>query len=714
MRIVPSALLLASSLALAHPVTVDGSPAEWSARTPNADNLGLVVRDANGRGEWVWRDALADTRTDLSMPEVVADIASFQVTGDATGVFFLLRRTPGASLSGAPIQVQIAVDLDRVPGSGQSYLAGFSDTQVADGARWERLVQTLFGSGGTAQVFDAAFTQVAAVPAAVGAAGDVELFVPWSALGLSAPPTTPLRLSIATFRAQTNDLTIDLGGAMISNALDVVSTYGDPRAAMNPNTWTEVQDQVLDASFDVWFASSGEVVAPLVVQAFLPSASASGSDEWYVLRNVTATALSLEVFRFGDEETPDQNEGMYALPSFTLAPGASFTVARSGAAYQAFFGRAPDAELPPGSSAAIPDLTPWAAWLNGTTGTGLQLVNAGDELLLIDASGTVLDVAVFGTGVYAGVTAFTPAPGTDQVLSRSAASADTDDCLVDFTNRGPTCVSDATCGACFQCSANLCAPRAAGASCADANLCNGTEACDGAGVCGAGTPLTCDDANACTTDTCAPATGCQHAPVTQGTSCSDGDLCNGTETCNGNGGCTAGTPLDCNDSNACSLDGCSPAIGCTHGNAPSGTSCADGNACNGAESCNASQVCLAGTPLDCNDQNPCTLDACDVALGCTHAPNSGASCADNNVCNGAETCSASGVCMPGAGLDCSDGNPCTLDSCNAVTGCQHAVQAGISCTLGGCAGTCSASGACVCADGGSGGGAGGGGGGGSV
>src|SRR5262245_4620204 len=41
-----------------------------------------------------------------------------------------------------------------------------------------------------------------------------------------------------------------------------------------------------------------------------------------------------------------------------------------------------------------------------------------------------------------------------------------------------------------------------------------------------------------------------------------------------------------------------------------------------------------------------------------------AECDDANVCNGAETCQA-GVCIPGLGITCNDGNACTLDSCDS-------------------------------------------------
>ncbi|MEZ4309476.1 MAG: hypothetical protein R3F14_15680 [Polyangiaceae bacterium] len=175
-------------------------------------------------------------------------------------------------LAGAPIQVQIAIDIDRVAGSGQEYFAEFGDTKVADGARWERLVETLFGSGGAAKVIDNNFNQVAMVQAVQGATGEIEIFVPWTALGLAAPPKAPLRFSVATFRCQPNqDLTIDIGGPDFSNALDAISNYGDPAAAVFPNTYQEVQDLIVDYSFDVHFNAEGEVYAPSWCSASSPT-----------------------------------------------------------------------------------------------------------------------------------------------------------------------------------------------------------------------------------------------------------------------------------------------------------------------------------------------------------------------------------------------------------------------------------------------------------
>jgi MYXO-CTERM domain-containing protein len=666
------AALAGPSGALAHPVTVDGSTAEWLTRLPNANNLGIIARNAAGVGEYIWRDPAADTRTDIAMPEAAADIIAFQVTGDANGIGFLLRRSPGVNLSGAPIQVQIAIDMDRVDGSGEDSFAEFADTMVASNARWERLVETLFGSNTGAKVVDTNFNTVAMVQAVQAAAGPIEIFVPWSALGLMGPPATPLRFTVATFRAKDTDITIDIGGAMVSNALDVITDHGNPATTMYPNTSAEVMDQIVNYSVDLYFTPAGEVYAPLVVQRFMANSSFGGSDEWYTVKNMTPAALPLMGFKLGDEETPDGIEGMFAFPDTSmLAPGASFTVARAGAAYQAWFGAPPDAELPIGASMAVPDMIAFTPWTAGAAGTWL-LNNPGDEVVVLDPSNMIVDVAVFGIGAYSGIPTFTPAPGLDEVLTRNAASSDTDSCLVDFKNAGKQCTSDAQCaGPCFQCIGSVCEPKAQGAACPDADPCNGDEICNGMGACVTSPNPPCDDMNPCTTDSCMPVTGCANDNVAAGTSCGDGSVCNGDEVCDAAGVCLPGTSLDCDDGDPCTTDACNPVSGCETATAPAGTDCSDADACNGAETCDAAGACAAGRPLDCDDNNLCTIDSCDMADGCEHASAADdTACSDGDACNGDEVCAA-GMCAAGMPLDCDDQNECTIDVCDAGIGCAH-------------------------------------------
>jgi hypothetical protein len=83
--------------------------------------------------------------------------------------------------------------------------------------------------------------------------------------------------------------------------------------------------------------------------------------------------------------------------------------------------------------------------------------------------------------------------------------------------------------------------------------------------------------------------------------------------------------------------------------------------------------CTSGTA--CNDGNACTADSCNPATGCVFAPTSGA-CSDGNACTSGDFCS-SGGCQPGTPLNCDDADPCTTDSCGATSGaCSHVAIAG--------------------------------------
>ena len=49
-------------------------------------------------------------------------------------------------------------------------------------------------------------------------------------------------------------------------------------------------------------------------------------------------------------------------------------------------------------------------------------------------------------------------------------------------------------------------------------------------------------------------------------------------------------------------------------------------------------------------------------------------CGDWDICNGYESCDASGSCQPGPGEACEDHDPCTDDSCDAESGCYRHIQ----------------------------------------
>jgi len=189
-------------------------------------------------------------------------------------------------------------------------------------------------------------------------------------------------------------------------------------------------------------------------------------------------------------------------------------------------------------------------------------------------------------------------------------------------------------------------------TCDDGNRCNGTETCV-AGVCHAGTPLACDDRNACTTDACDPTRGCTHTPVagcsacTTDAQCDNGRFCDGVETCQ-SGRCTAGTPVSCDDANACTRDVCDEAQDrCTHaavaGCCTRDADCPRPDPCHGTPHCTAGR-CTSAPPLVCPDPGPCARATCDARTGCSAVPvTDGTACDDGDPCTAHDVCQ-SGVC----------------------------------------------------------------------
>jgi hypothetical protein len=100
-----------------------------------------------------------------------------------------------------------------------------------------------------------------------------------------------------------------------------------------------------------------------------------------------------------------------------------------------------------------------------------------------------------------------------------------------------------------------------------------------------------DQADVTVVDTCSGSpTGCSSTPNNEQIPASTNVV----------SGCT-NSPITCNDNNPCTTDTCDPAIGC---------------------------VFTPNPP--CDDNNPCTDDTCDPVLGCVFTPNT--SCVTNEIC----------------------------------------------------------------------------------
>jgi hypothetical protein len=208
---------------------------------------------------------------------------------------------------------------------------------------------------------------------------------------------------------------------------------------------------------------------------------------------------------------------------------------------------------------------------------------------------------------------------------------------------------------------------------ATGEICNGIDDdCNGVADDG-----TCDDGNGCTIDTCAGADGCTYELLMEG-ECLDGDACTIGDHCEE--GVCVGKDIDCDDENPCTVDSCDGLGGCK--SEPQVAVCDDGDPCTLGDLC-TDGTCQGTASLTCDDGNPCTDDSCGEA-GCVYTVNE-SGCDDGNACTEGDGC-ADGSCV-GAAVACDDGNLCTTDSCDVSKGCVTANNTqpcddGDTCTLG--------------------------------
>ena len=295
-----------------------------------------------------------------------------------------------------------------------------------------------------------------------------------------------------------------------------------------------------------------------------------------------------------------------------------------------------------------------------------------------------------------------------------------------------TCAVDADCPKSSDpCVLNLCdgatkkcASKAAAnlTACDDGSLCTGLDLCV-TGKCVGQNAKNCNDSNVCTDDLCDAKSG-QCAATANAAQCSDGSHCTGPDTCAA-GKCAAGPPKVCDDKNVCTTDTCTAASGacvftpiggcgnycfkdadckedanpcttvtcnvtikwCTFKIVANDTQCDDGNACSAVSFCKSS-ICQGGNFKVCNDSQVCTSDSCDTKTGnCLFTPLSTGACTDNVPCTIGDVCSG-GKCAAGTAKVCNDGNACTTDACDKVSGaCTFTV-------VGGCGNYCYANAEC--------------------
>ena len=188
----------------------------------------------------------------------------------------------------------------------------------------------------------------------------------------------------------------------------------------------------------------------------------------------------------------------------------------------------------------------------------------------------------------------------------------------------------------------------------------------------------CFDGNTCTMDLCSPVTHeCAFLPVVAGYDCDDGLFCNGLDTCSGDVCMPGGDPCPTVEP-VCNPKECNELTrSCGATPAEDGDPCDDSNWCNGPDECQEG-ICVRPGPQPCPiaSADPCMMIICDgTAHSCGEtAKPDGMLCADEDPCNGVETC-VGGECQSAA-PPCEDGDPCTDDLCDPGDGsappsCTH-------------------------------------------
>ncbi|MFT5430852.1 MAG: hypothetical protein ACI9OJ_001530 [Myxococcota bacterium] len=313
------------------------------------------------------------------------------------------------------------------------------------------------------------------------------------------------------------------------------------------------------------------------------------------------------------------------------------------------------------------------------------------------------DQCDIGGDCYANLTsnAANPCEVCSVVVDRSAWTADDsavcddgDVCTEADHCSGGTCVGDGPdCDDGDVCTDDSCDP--ATGECQTANNsgpCPATDLCmeamcDAGDCAPTGESLDCDDDESCTEDSCDPASGCENtqldgpcdddsactvgdecvegecsgAPI----DCDDGDICT-VDVCKGGGCSNESVASLCEDDNPCTDESCDSAIGCVF---PfNSATCDDASVCTTSDQCVEGQC--VGQPIGVDDANLCTDDLCDPIAGPIFVANS-MPCFDGNVCQSGDVC-ADTVCTPGLTLlECDDDNPCTDDECEPLNGCIH-------------------------------------------
>ncbi|MGC9024294.1 MAG: lamin tail domain-containing protein [Chloroflexia bacterium] len=172
----------------------------------------------------------------------------------------------------------------------------------------------------------------------------------------------------------------------------------------------------------------------LVSEVLYDPEGTDAGKEWVEIYNPTNHPVDLSGWTLGDAAAiGEYGSGRYVFPTGTVIPARTVWTIAAQAQDVAF---RPTFEFlidPLRDDPSVPNMVPVGTW----DGFGFALGNEGDEVILLDASESPVDVLVYGAGSYPGVV---PHPGVSaqgHSLERRPADRDTDDCSADFFDRYP-------------------------------------------------------------------------------------------------------------------------------------------------------------------------------------------------------------------------------------------------------------------------------------
>ena len=439
--------LLLTMTAGAHPVAVtDSTRSDWFGKGPPASNIGTIVRDSTGRGEFVWTDAKADQRvaspvgaTGNITPE--ADLIKFDVTADTSNLYFLVKMDRVGGLSNDPSpEVMIAIDNDSLHTLGSSALPDGMATNVDDQARWDYVVETRFTKTAVTAAPDIYISpSTVATPcptceaqllsAAVRKGSFIEIKVPWNQIGNMPAQQNSLRFTVLTFYSDKRAPSDGID----SRAIDVLSPQSTAAELSGDNT--------INYYVDLHFNASGDVFAPLLISEFLPDPPTPNDPqgEWIEIYNPNSFDVDLQGYKIGDQAYRGGNQGMLLLSAqpLLLPHGQAIVVANDKSVFQL---RYPG--VPAGQIIDMTTLTSYPAWASGVI--SLQNTNNGnpfkESIALLDPQDTIVDLVQYSTPVLASrldpdnqpivLTSTSVAPNAS--YDRCPSSRDTNNGEVDF------------------------------------------------------------------------------------------------------------------------------------------------------------------------------------------------------------------------------------------------------------------------------------------